>query len=398
MTSSYSTDIVIFGGGIAGLWLLNRLRQDGYSAILFEADQLGAGQTLASQGIIHGGLKYALSGALSGAANVIAGMPARWRRCLAGEGDLDLRGCRVLSEHYYMWSDSGFRSKLKTFLGSKSLVGRVSAVAKQDYPEFFSQADGKGTLYELPDFVVDTESLLDALVKPHTDQIFSVRPEDYSFRRNEEGRIDALLFDSDAGSFEIEAQRFIFCAGSGNQQLIDMAELKKPKSQLRPLHMVYAKGKHLPAAYLHCIGDSFSLTPKLTVTSHADAQGNRVWYLGGEIAESGVGRSEAAQIDATRDLLSNLFPWIDLAGVEFHSFMIDRAEPKVSNNYRPDDAYYIEEDNALVAWPTKLTLTPNLADKISEHLAAAGVARTADADPQLSRVLQAAQIANSRWD
>ena len=55
MTAPHSTDIVVFGGGIAGLWLLNRLRDEGYDAILLEADGLGAAQTLASQGIIHGG-------------------------------------------------------------------------------------------------------------------------------------------------------------------------------------------------------------------------------------------------------------------------------------------------------------------------------------------------------
>ena len=48
MTASHSTDIVVFGGGIAGLWLLNRLRDEGYNAILLEADGLGAAQTLAS--------------------------------------------------------------------------------------------------------------------------------------------------------------------------------------------------------------------------------------------------------------------------------------------------------------------------------------------------------------
>ena len=42
MTSSYSTDIVIFGGGIAGLWVLNCLRNQGYQAILLETDKLGA--------------------------------------------------------------------------------------------------------------------------------------------------------------------------------------------------------------------------------------------------------------------------------------------------------------------------------------------------------------------
>ncbi|MBT6059135.1 MAG: FAD-dependent oxidoreductase, partial [Gammaproteobacteria bacterium] len=105
MTSTYSTDIAIFGGGIAGLWLLNRFQAAGYQAILLDTGGLGSGQTLASQGIIHGGLKYALSGSLSNSANTIAGMPQRWRQCLSGEDEVDLTDCRVLSENYYMWSD-----------------------------------------------------------------------------------------------------------------------------------------------------------------------------------------------------------------------------------------------------------------------------------------------------
>lgn len=75
-------DIAIFGGGIAGLWLANLLRQRGFSCVVLEAGTLGGGQTLLSQGILHGGLKYALGGTLSSeseaiAACRIAGVP-RW--------------------------------------------------------------------------------------------------------------------------------------------------------------------------------------------------------------------------------------------------------------------------------------------------------------------------------
>ncbi|MFT7470335.1 MAG: hypothetical protein ACI8XU_000223 [Kiritimatiellia bacterium] len=399
MTSSYSTDIVIFGGGIAGLWMLNCLRNQGYQAILLETDKLGSGQTLASQGIIHGGLKYALNGALSGAANIISDMPARWRSCLAGEAEIDLRECRVLSEHYYMWSDSGFRSKLKTFLGSKSLSGRVSAVDKQDYPDFFKAATIEGTLYKLPDFVVDTNSLLEVLVEKQRDWIFHINPGSYRFERNESGLVNAISISDSERQFTLEAKKFIFSAGKGNQQLIDDANLAEPKSQLRPLNMVYVKGKNLPLVFVHCIGDSFSLTPKLTITSHRDSKGEIVWYLGGEIAESGVGRDSDAQIHSSRELLTNLFPWINFEETEFHCFAIDRAEANVSNNYRPEDAYFIEESNVLVAWPTKLTLTPNLADNITEHFVSSGVVPSGTAREQsLSGVLEAAEIATSRWD
>src|SRR5690554_4863842 len=169
-------DIAIAGGGIAGLWLLNRLSQLGYSTVLLEKNALGTGQTLASQGIVHGGLKYALNGVLSPASSAIAEMPARWARCLDGQGDIDLRATRRLSEHYYMWSGGSMRSRLKTFLGSKALRGRIDPLDTADYPTFmnpFGTSDSvKGVLYRLPDFVVDTPSLLEKLAAPWRERIF----------------------------------------------------------------------------------------------------------------------------------------------------------------------------------------------------------------------------------
>ena len=55
-------DVLVFGGGAAGLWCLHQLRRGGYHAILLESTALGSGQTIRAQGIIHGGGKYALRG------------------------------------------------------------------------------------------------------------------------------------------------------------------------------------------------------------------------------------------------------------------------------------------------------------------------------------------------
>ena len=399
MTSSYSTDIVIFGGGIAGLWLLNRLREEGYQAILLETNELGSGQTLASQGIIHGGLKYALSGTLTGAANVISSMPAYWRDCLSGKGEIDLSACKVLSDHYFMWSEAGLRSKLKTFLGSKSLQGRVESVNKDQYPAFFSAATNPGTLYKLPDFVVDTESLLEVLVSKQRNHIFKISESDYSFCRDDAGNVSSIRLKTSSGEIQISTQKIIFSAGQGNQNLIDRAMLKTPKSQSRPLKMTYVKKQGLPSVFVHCIGDSFSLTPKLTLTSHIDSQGAVVWYLGGEIAESGVNRDDEKQIEAAKLLVQQLFPWIELADAQWECFLINRAEANINNDYRPEDAYFIEEDNVLVAWPTKLTLTPSLADKVLGHLHKNSVSSsTQDNTENLANTLKLANLASSHWD
>ena len=55
-------DIVILGGGVAGLWVLNALISEGYSVVLLEKQKLGQGQTICAQGIVHGGFKYVVPG------------------------------------------------------------------------------------------------------------------------------------------------------------------------------------------------------------------------------------------------------------------------------------------------------------------------------------------------
>lgn len=399
MTLRYSTDIVIFGGGVAGLWLLNRLRTEGYKAILFEQQRLGSGQTLASQGIIHGGLKYALNGVLTGAANTIATMPARWRECLAGNDTVDLRGTQILSDQYFMWSNSGVRARLKTFLGSKSLRGKVASVEKNNFPDFFKQATVKGSLYQLPDFVVATESLIEVLKRGHENYIFQTPKSEPAFLRDTQENIVGVSISTDQGEITINCQKVIFSAGSGNEKLIKQTGLKTVASQKRPLNMVFVKGQNLPRIYVHCIGDSFNLTPKLTVTSHTSAENNTVWYLGGEIAESGVGKPREVQLESASGLLAELFPWLDQNNLLWDCFSIDRAEPAVSSNFRPDDAFLMEEKNALVAWPTKLTLAPSLGDKVITLLRSSSVeASQSDDISALQSILKKPDVGAAQWN
>ena len=402
MTLSYSTDIVVFGGGVAGLWLLNRLRSEGYGAILFESDSLGCGQTVASQGIIHGGLKYALKGSLKGSANVLANMPARWRNCLLGgpkgNSDINLSGVQIVSDHYYMWSDAGLRSKLKAFLGSKSLSGRVRAVPKSEYPSFFGNTPADGKLYQLPDFVIDSPSLIEVLAGQQPEGIYHADPSGINFLRNGSGSITGVLINIANKLISIATQRIIFCAGEGNQALIEKATLRNPHSQVRPLNMVYVKKRKLPPIFMHYIGDDLSLTPRLTITSHQDKLGINTWYLGGELAESGVGKDAAEQIEAAKKLTFSVFPWINFNDATWGCFPINRAEANINNNYRPDDVSLIEENNVLVAWPTKLTLTPLLADKTIETLNAAGVPVLNQGHPaDLDKFFTRPGIAKAPW-
>lgn len=411
-TKVVSAHMVIIGGGIAGLWLLNRLGNRGHDVVLLEKNALGSHQTLASQGIIHGGLKYALHGMLSPASSAIADMPARWRACLEGRGEIDLRGSRVLSEHYYMWSSGSVRSRLKTFLGSKALRGRIDTLAPADYPAFFaaglaSRTDTpRGTLYRLSDFVLDTPSLLQTLAQPWQDRILHAADIRIAADPQKHNNAACVHVHGPDGRIKICATHIILCAGEGNEALLadwqTSEPLKKPLMQRRPLHMVSVRVKHPVPAYLHWIGDSVGMTPRLTITSHPcsdESIGEWIWYLGGELAESGITRDAASQLALARSELTTLFPWVDFSHATWHSFMINRAEPRIADLQRPDNAFVSTCGNVMVCWPTKLSLCPYLGDRVCELLSGtlSGQLKSMQG-PELASLLAPADQANPPWE
>lgn len=81
-------------------------------------------------------------------------------------------------------------------------------------------------------------------------------------------------------------------------------------------------------------------------------------------------------------------PWVTWDDAEFSTVSIDRAEPKQAAGLRPDEAFVQAAagagGNVLVCWPTKLSLVPDLADKVAPLLAApADCATPTGAEPTL---------------
>lgn len=361
MTQQLSTDVLIVGGGIAGLWLGARLRQQGLSTLLVEHGALGGGQTVKSQGILHGGAKYALHGALTGASEAIAQMPKRWQAALAGSGELDLRGVQVLSEAHYLWSPGSLAGNLTSFFASKAVRGRVDTVKGEQLPAALQHPQFKGKVYRLAEWVLDVPSLIQRLAELNSGALLAGQ-------RIEPLRHNAELVGLKVDDYEICAQRIVLTAGAGNAQLLADLEQTQPRQQLRPLHMVMVKGPGLKPLYAHCLGGGPK--PRITVTSHRAADGQWVWYLGGDLAEAdGVARDEAAQIKFAQQELAQLLPWIEHRQSQWATLRVDRAEPAQSGLVRPDNAFLACSGRLLVGWPTKLALAPDLADRVLAQLA-----------------------------
>jgi glycerol-3-phosphate dehydrogenase len=358
-------DAVIIGGGIAGLWTLVRLRQQGYNAVLLEAEALGAGQTRYAQGIIHGGTKYALTGKITASSEAVATMPAIWRACHRGEGEVDLRDAVLISDAHYLWSTANLASKITGFFASQVMRARTTALKPEQRPRLFQHNDFRGNIYRLDEPVFDTLSVLRALAQPVLSSIVAVKKQSLQLQSS------VLKLEASNGDrFELGFSKLILMAGQGNESLLKSAGLSQPAMQLRPLKMVMMRGAITEQVFAHCMGAG--VNPRITITSHIDHDNNIVWYLGGQLAEEGVHRTDSEQIAKARQEIASLIPWQKLEGMQWATLDIDRAEVRHADGHRPDTFFAGEQAGIITAWPTKLALAPMLAQQIVELVAGIG--------------------------
>ncbi len=353
-------DVVIFGGGAAGLWLLDELRRRGRDALLLEAHQLGLGQTVASQGIIHGGFKYSLKGLLSPSARAIRDMPLLWRHCLAGECEPDLRGVRVRAHFCHLWRTSSVRSRMFTLgavaglrVSPRKLSGDERPAALRDCP---------GGVYRLDEQVLDPGTLLSVLADRNRDHVLKIDvTSGLELRCASPGEVKLVqLINPETGdSLDIAPRCVVLAAGAGNEQLRQAAGLPGGAMQRRPLHMVMLRGA-LPELNGHCIDGAAT---RLTVTTARDYAEKPIWQVGGQIAEDGVQMSPRQLIEHAFREIRAVLPAINLATVEWATYRADRAEP-AHRGVRPEGAHAKREGNTITAWPTKLVLVPVLAQQI----------------------------------
>ncbi|QEP44177.1 FAD-dependent oxidoreductase [Ectothiorhodospiraceae bacterium BW-2] len=354
-------DVTLIGGGVAGLWLLNRLKQQGYSVVLCERGAIGAGQTGYSQGIIHGGVKYALNGIVNDASEAIAAMPQRWRQALDGQGEIDLSGVKLLAPQQLLWSSAAITSRLAGFFASQLMRSRMERLPQADYPAIFAHADFKGQLYRLHEPVLDTHSLLSELVKPYRTSIVTGAELQLQRSAHREGGWHCSHAQTQT---QWSSRALVLTAGEGSGALLQQLQQRQPEMKLRPLQMVMVRGEALSPLYAHALGASAA--PKLTLTTHYDSQGRTLWYLGGELSEQGVTRQSAAQLQVAKQQLSELMPWLEQRQLQWATLPINRAEGIHRDGSRPTEPFIAccDEERLMTAWPTKLAFAPLLAERV----------------------------------
>ena len=134
----------------------------------------------------------------------------------------------------------------------------------------------------------------------------------------------------------------------------------------------------LPPFNGHCVDGSKT---RVTITSDTDSRGRTVWQLGGQIAELGVGKPREELISHAARELAAVMPGINLTGLEWNTYQVDRAEGATKSGLRPETPQLVPEGNLITAWHTKLALAPQLAEDVFACLKKQGIApSTSDTD------------------
>ena len=234
--SKLDADVLIFGGGCAGLWLLDDLRRRGLRVLLVESGRLGGGQTASAQGILHGGLKYALAGIVSPSARMVRDMPARWQASLSGRAEPDLSGVRLCSPACYLWRGESLKS-WAAMLGAVAALS-VKPVAIDDNDRPAPLAECPGTIYRVDEPVIDTISFLDVLARRNRGLIWQIDPAVELPVELAAKAVKLALQNPRTGqSLSISVGQVVLAAGEGNAALRRQLGLLSEAAQLRPLHV-----------------------------------------------------------------------------------------------------------------------------------------------------------------
>ena len=293
-----AVDVVVIGGGVQGLVILDTLITAGYSCALVTEGDLGAGQTLHSHGFLNTGFGLSGKELPEAAAQMVHPF-------------LRARGV-TLTGNWAILPPPGLRGLL---LRARAGFARLPPT---HLPEGFSPACVEAAR-ALPDYSFNKRQLVAALSQGREEYI--IRGTVTGFRgRNP---VEAVMLRSESSSPEVElrTRAVVVAAGCGSKRLLHTLvgispQLKRIKH--RVAHMLCLRAPHntLPATSIA------ALSLGLLLATHDDGE-RVIWYvtpmkLGGPSFDD-VPNDAAAPADPTLlrrawDALRTLYP--PLLGVE----------------------------------------------------------------------------------
>ena len=346
--------VIIVGSGISALWTADLLYKSGYDVAVLEKDTVANNQTIARQGMMHGGAKYSLDGALTKATISISDMPNIWNDALNGNGKVNLSKSKIHTNHQILWSADTIQSKLLSFFGSKAMSSKMIPIDKPEHP-LFNYKNFQGSLFKLNETVIDVHSVVSNLANNLDGKIFKAKAKKILFSGDRVVGIDTSIG-------KLECDELILAAGEGNEKILEDSNIDSFPMQRRPLAMgmVHMK-KNIPDIYGHFLGTSSR--PRITISTHYFKE-KQVLYVGGEVSEIGVKLSDQEQKIQIDEFLRKALGWIDLDIEKIDVLRVNRAEAKNKKVLKPDSFFLGRKKGLMVCWPTKLAFAPLIANSV----------------------------------
>ncbi|MEX0977617.1 MAG: FAD-dependent oxidoreductase, partial [Pirellulales bacterium] len=220
-SATIDADVVILGGGCAGVWLLDELRRRGARVVLLEATRLGSGQTASSQGILHGGLKYSLAGIISPSARMVRDMPAVWQAALAGRAEPDLSAVKLRGPWCHLWRNGSLKAWTAMLAATMALRVKPVPLADDELPR--PLAECPKPVYRLDEPVIDPLSFLEVMAARNQGLVWKIDAEGglrFENRLGHDDRITLLVAHPETGRpLRLWSRYLVLSAGEGNARL-----------------------------------------------------------------------------------------------------------------------------------------------------------------------------------
>lgn len=367
-TQPIKLDVLIIGGGVQGLWLLNDLQQHGYSVLLLERRELGGEQTCHSHVYIHQGHLYRELD-LAEPLKVVRALWDQWfnvhyppqygvRPSHFGFRDL-AEAQRIKS----LWEQPRLQLSYKSVPLPAALNGGVTQV-----------------VFESPETCLDAQWLVEELRRGPGDFISSIHQiERISINGNQVEEVQVIMPGRERLTFQPQA--LILAAGAGNQGLLDLASggkrqllgLVSDAQQIRKAHMLIVKGKK---GDLDQLTGVFELNTRLFIVSR-DLGNETVWLISDDRSPSLWFIEDWMAYDA-RSWLPRV--WVSLQQLapryfkqpnrlEWGIYEAPKAEGRAGGVIPGEER--IEQfglKNLWTVWPTKLTLAPKVSDQVRQQI------------------------------